>query len=298
MTKYGKNTTMIALLEKTMVRKDKIQMALPTVTFETKCWEGDWRLLLTTGRVKKMIERCRYPFAEKVLYINNVKDKKKVFAAASKLVRNKILTSVFFVEDLAQQALDHLKVGRDSFKGGFYYSIQELTGIFNCRTAYLLHFSGDSMIENNEPWIDQAIGRMETDSSILAANPNWDRTGQEAGSGAVSGDGLFYRGSLFSDQCYLIRAADFKRPIYNETNAASSMYPDYAGELFEKRVFSYMRNHGLYRLTSKKAFYKHRNFPDDPVRRILLYLTGINLKKGRNRSKAGKIPFGGGPIAG
>jgi hypothetical protein len=269
-------------------------MGRPTVTFETKCWEHDWRLLLTTGRIQKMIERCRYQFAEKALYVNNVNDKKKVFAAAEKLVKGKIITSVFFVEDLAQQALDYLSIDRGSFKGGFYYSIQELTGIFNCRTDYLLHFSGDSMIQNNEPWIDQAIDRMEADRGILVANPNW---GREAGSDAISGDEQFYRGPGFSDQCYLIRAADFKQPIYNETNSLSAKYPSYAGELFEKRIYSYMQNHGLHRLTSKTAFYRHQNFPDDIIRRLLLYLTGINLKKGRNKMKAEKIiPFGGDAI--
>jgi hypothetical protein len=43
------------------------------VTFETKCYERDWELLLQTDRLQAMIARNCYPFAEKILYINNEK---------------------------------------------------------------------------------------------------------------------------------------------------------------------------------------------------------------------------------
>jgi hypothetical protein len=256
-------------------------MTNPTITFETKCWEKDWKLVMRTGRLRKMIRMCRHDLDERILYINNVENREKVLAEAYKYIKDGTLTSAVFVDDLAQQALDFFEIDRGSFKGGYYYSIQELAGIYNCRTDYLMHFSGDSMITNREPWIDAAIGRMEADKSILVANPNWDRKNTEAKAESLSEDAEFFRGFGFSDQCYLIRAADFKKRIYNEKHEASRRYPDYAGEIFEKRVDSYMRNHNLQRITSMKAFYRHQNFPRDPLRRALVYLTGINLKKGR-----------------
>lgn len=257
----------------------------PSVTFEIKCWEGDWDILLKTGRIKKIIKNCRYPFDERILYVNNVNDRAKVSRAAEKYLKDGTLTGVVFVEDLADKVLAGLGIEKESFKGGYYYSIQELTGIYNCRTKYLLHFTADSIITNKEDWIGPAIEVMGKDPAAFTANPNWNIKTNEARDIAVSEDAQFYRGFLFSDQCYLIRADDFKKPIYGETNPASSIYPKYGGELFEKRVDSYMRNHGLYRLTSKKAYYRHQNFPSDPVRRKLLYLTGINLKKGSNHRK-------------
>jgi hypothetical protein len=45
-----------------------------TVTFETKCYENDWEILLKTRRLQTMIERHHYPFARRILYINNVRD--------------------------------------------------------------------------------------------------------------------------------------------------------------------------------------------------------------------------------
>jgi hypothetical protein len=54
----------------------------PLITFETKVWEGDWRIILNTGRLERMIESCDWEFAERVLYINNVKEKPRVLKAA------------------------------------------------------------------------------------------------------------------------------------------------------------------------------------------------------------------------
>jgi hypothetical protein len=71
----------------------------------------------------------------------------------------------------------------------------------------------------------------------------------------------FYIGFGFSDQCYLIKTSDFKKSIYNEINTNSERYPKYGGELFEKRIDSYMRNNNLYRITSKEISYIHKNFP-------------------------------------
>lgn len=255
-------------------------MPRPAITFETKIWERDWKLILRTGRIKRMIDACRYEFAERILYINNVNDGDAAAREAAKLLKDKTLTSIMFVEALADKALEAFNVTKESFGEGYYYSVQELAGIYNCRTEYLLHFSGDSIITNKESWIAEAIETMEKDKTAFVANP-WDGRPAAPGLETISEDENFRYSTGFSDQCYLIRAADFKKPIYNETNPAASVYPVYAGELFEKRVFSYMKNHGLFRLTSKKAVYKHQNFPRDPIRRALVYLFGLNLKKGR-----------------
>lgn len=250
------------------------------ITFETKVWEGDWRIILKTGRLKRMVRALNHSFAEKILYINNIKDRGAVARAALRHVKDGTITSYVFVEDHAENTLKHFGMTRESFKGGYCYSIQELTGILLCKTKYLLHMTGDAMISNTHGWIDESIARMEKDRSIFVANPNGDP--QDVSENLVKEEADFYKGYGFSDQCYLIRAADFKNNIYNEEHPASKRFPAYGGELFEKRVDSYMHNHGLYRLTSKKAAYEHKNFPKDPIRRAILYFTGINLKKGKH----------------
>lgn len=249
----------------------KTKLGFPSVTFETKCWENDWEILMKTGRLKRMIERSRFPFKEKILYINNVNNKIRVEKAAEELVKKGIITSAVFVDGMADKVLDFFSIDKDSFKGGYYYSIQELAGIFNCKTDYLLHFSGDTIMGDGAEWIGESINRMESDREILVANPNWQRSGDMAKQESLSEDGSFYKGFGFSDQCYLVRNADLRKPVYNEKNEVSERYPVYGGELFEKRVDAYMRNHALKRITSKNAYYIHKNFSRNPLKKTFQY---------------------------
>lgn len=271
-----------------------------TVTFETKCWEGDWDLILSTGRLEEMIRRCHYPFDKIVLYINNVKKPEEVTATAQTLQEGGVITSLVMVSDSANEALSFFGLDRNSFKGGYPYSVQELVGIYLCRTDFLLHFSGDSMMQNEADWIDKAIERLQNDQSLSVANPNWDPTLVNTREQVDAEDEEFFFGHGFSDQCYLIKASSFKRRIYDEWNPASERYPWGAMPTFEKRVDSYMRNHGLRRITSKHAVYKHENFParttKDKLRRALRRVRGYKeLRSGyvaRFRRLTGQsIPF-------
>lgn len=230
------------------------------VTFETKCYEKDWEILLKTGRLEDMIAYNCFPFKERILYINNVADYKEVCPYAQRLVKDKVLTSYIIVDEYAKEALDFFGLNRESFKGGYYYSIAELASIYLCKTDYLLHFSSDSILEKPFEWINQAIVKMEKDPRIKVANPVWNRRYFEARQESFEEDEDFYTGLGFSDQCYLIRANDFKARIYNEKNPASERYPEYGGELFEKRVDAWMRNHRYRRITSKHVSYIHKNF--------------------------------------
>jgi hypothetical protein len=56
------------------------------VTFETKCYENDWEYILKGCRLDEMIRRCNFKFKEKILYINNVTDLKKVCGYADKKI--------------------------------------------------------------------------------------------------------------------------------------------------------------------------------------------------------------------
>jgi hypothetical protein len=33
-----------------------------SITLETNVWENDWRLVLNTGRIEELLERCHYQF--------------------------------------------------------------------------------------------------------------------------------------------------------------------------------------------------------------------------------------------
>lgn len=233
-----------------------------SITFETKCWEGDWKYLLKEGYLEMMIKNCAYPFDSKVLFINNVKNRSEVELFAQEKVNQGLIDKYIVVEDYADEALQFFKLHKDDFKGGYYYSIAELVSIYLCETDLLLHFSSDSYIEeNNQGWVKKAKKLLSENNDYFTANPTWNYDFNGAKSESFTEIEDHYIGYGFSDQCYMIRTADFRKPIYSETHPASERYPKYGGELFEKRVDSYMRNHELLRATSKTASYTHKNHP-------------------------------------
>lgn len=240
-------------------------MSIKDVTFETKCYEKDWEIILKTDWLQKAIEGCKYDFKEKIVYINNVNDENAVCRQAEQLVKRGVITKYVLVREYADRVLDFFNLNKEDFKGGYYYSIQELTGIYLCETKYLLHFSSDARIKKAFDWIDDAIEKMENSGEISVANPTWNNRYNEARAEAIKEDDSFYYGYGFSDQCYLIPVDRFKAPIYNEVNKESARYPKYGGELFEKRVDSWMRNNEMKRITSKKGSYIHKNHPKNQL---------------------------------
>jgi len=232
------------------------------VTFGTNVYEGDWRFILCTNYLDEMVRRCNCMFHYKRLFINNVDNPQQVKKAAEKKVEKGVIDQVCMVDDYRDEVLRHFNLTMEEFKGGYPYSIANLTSIYLCETDYMLYFTGDAlMVETDIDWISKAISSLEQDANFIVANPCWNRKYADAAAESLHELDDFYVGYGFSDQCYLIRAEQFKKDIYHESHPASARYPKYAGELFEKRVDSYMRNHGLLRLTSKETSYLHKDFP-------------------------------------
>jgi hypothetical protein len=240
----------------------KEKQGINSVTFEIKVYENDWEYLLIGDYLDKVISRCNYNFKKKILLINNVKDICEVVKYAIMKVEEGVIDEYYIVEEYSKEALVYFDVKKESFGIGYYYSISELVSIYLCDTDFLLHFSSDSYLDNNQvSWIDNAIGIFKEREDVIVANPVWNFAYEEAKNESTSEIDDFYLGYGFSDQCYLIRMDVFKKSIYNENNPVSERYPIYGGELFEKRVDSFMRNHKKLRITSKKISYIHRNFP-------------------------------------
>jgi hypothetical protein len=232
-----------------------------SVTFEIKVYENDWKYLLIGDYLDEIISRCDYNFKKKYLFINNVKDLKEVKKYADIKVKNEIIDDYYIVDDYANEALKYFNLEKGSFDGGYYYSISELVSIYLCKTDYLLHFSSDSYLEESQiNWIDKAITIFKQRDEVIVANPTWNFAYEEAKKESFSEIDDFYVSYGFSDQCYLIRMDVFKKQIYSEKHIDSERYPKYGGELFEKRVDSYMRNHKKLRITSKEISYIHKNF--------------------------------------
>jgi len=243
---------------------------MSTVTFETQCWENDYDYLLNIDHLKTIIANCNFPFTKRQVIINKVYSRKKAIALAEACKRAGVIDAYYFAEDYINQALQHFQIDPKSFHGGYYYSRCQLVGLYLADTDYVLHFTTDSSI--TEPttanWIAEATALMDQYPKYVCANPSWvisqggitfgaDGAKQEADSELDH----WYVGYGFSDNCYLVPTKLFKQPIYNEHHPDSARYPIYAGECFEKRVDSYMRNHQLLRLSYKTLWYSHKNLP-------------------------------------
>ena len=250
-------------------------MQHPSITFETKCWEKDWKYLLKTNVIKKNIDRNNYPFEKKVLMINNVSNYTAVTRAADKLISSGILTDYFLIDDYAEKTLKFFNLTKEELGKGYYYSISELVSIFLCTTKYLLHYSSDSKLKTQSNWINCAIKKLNNDDRIKVANPTWNGKYEEAHSESIDENNEFYKGFGFSDQCYLIKTKDFRKCIYNEYNNFSERYPSYGGDLFEKRVDAWMRNNNYYRITYKYGSYYHKSFPNNTIIKLLRYCEEI-----------------------
>ena len=245
----------------------------PSVTLETKCWENDWQFLLQTDRIQRMVEGNAFPFARKTLIINNVSDVTLVCSRAEKLITANLLTDFYVVRDHEKSALEFFELSRESLGKAYVYSISELVGIYLCRTDFLLHHAGDAIPAHPTGWLDAALKRFDADPKVRVANLTWNDQYDEAAQESFAEDRDFYTSYGFSGQMYLIRTSDFRSPeVYHERNPLSERYPAYGGELFEKRVDSWMRNHDYNRITYKHGSYLHKNIPRKGARRTVQLL--------------------------
>ena len=234
-----------------------------SLTVETKVWEKDWRFILKKGLIKKVMLGLGQSASKRLLLINNVDRPTEVARYADQLIHEGVLDDYLFVDDYASAALDFFKITKDDLGKGYYYSIAELVSIFLCETDYLAHFSGDTVGQDGMPsnWFDTAVELLIERPDVSVVNLAWDLKFSEVDKDAMFLEEIFAYGYGFSDQMYVIRSMEFKDQIYSYSHPDSDRYPKYGGELFEKRVDSWMRVENRLRATSRKCGYRHANFP-------------------------------------
>jgi hypothetical protein len=232
-----------------------------TVTLQTNCWERDWREVLATDRLRIMGERNDFPFARKTLLINSKDHLSQIIPLARSAVGKGWITDFTVVEEHADDALRFFGLTRAELGRAYGYSISEWVGIYLCDSDYLLYYMGDCLPARRQAWIPAALGVFAARPEVRVANLLWNGKTDEARAESSDQTEDFFLGCGFSDQCYLVRAADFRQRIYGYSHPASARYPAYAGESFEKRIDSWMHCHSFLRATYKHASYEHRHVP-------------------------------------
>ncbi len=253
----------------------KKKRTLPSVTFATTVWEKDWKHVLLRPdylRQKQIGNHC-FAFDERLLVINNVKDLVAVKRVACELVEQGIISRFVVAEEIATQALPAFGLRRSDFRVGpdahlyesvnpdwiYYNALGPLSAIFAAESDYLLYLTGDVRLDHPVDWIAGALEKMEDNPLYKVANPTWNECYDEAKRESSHKDGAFYVAPQgFSDQIFLLKKKTFLEPIYSEIRSDSAHFP--RGDVFEKRVFSAMKNRGWQRLIYRKGSYTHENF--------------------------------------
>lgn len=260
------------------------------LTLASAVCEKDYDIVLNTSYGKKLFKSAP-EIKERLRIINNVKNRDIV----QKLLNNSnLIDNYIFAEDKISEVMNFW-FGKEFKKkylnrrntlkkiliqllrkrkihliyNGLWYSTGPLTAIFYCNTDYLLYFTGDAYLSENEnlEWISKSIELMEKSSKYIAANPIWNNCELDAKVESEFEESDFYVSSGFSDQCFLINARKIKETLggklFQEYNKVSeSLYPVYGGRCFEAVFNAYMRNHGFKRLTYKYSHYIHEDFSE------------------------------------
>ncbi len=246
-----------------------------TLSFATSCWEKDWRQILLNEEYlqKKMIENHCGSFREKILIINNVDDEDLVSFHAKKLKEKNILTQVYLSRYTEKEVLDFFQLKRSDFRIGedassyenvtpdwiYYNALAPLSAIYLAKSDFLLYMTGDVYLDQPIAWTDQAMEKMQKRTSYKVANLSWNGNYAEARKESFRKDGDFFVAkSGFSDQMFLVATKDFRQPIYGEIRSDAAHFP--RGDVFEKRVYSFMKNHGWQRIIYSRGSYIHKSF--------------------------------------
>jgi hypothetical protein len=256
-------------------KKRSKEYKLPTVSFATSVWEKEWKEVLLNPEYleKKQIQYQNFHFQEKILILNNLDHPSQVKLLAEKFVEKTILTHVYLAKEYEQKILENFNLKKEDFKIGndahkyegvnndwiYYNALAPLAAIYLSTSDYLVYLTADVWLKEPVSWIDQALAFMQKHEKVKVANLTWNDRYDEAEKESYKKKKKFYLSKKgFSDQMFLVKREDFIQPIYSEVREDLTQFP--RGDVFEKRVFSFMKNHGWERITYSGGSYTHQSF--------------------------------------
>ncbi|HSX11772.1 MAG TPA: hypothetical protein VLF94_08665, partial [Chlamydiales bacterium] len=159
----------------------------------------------------------------------------------------------------AEDVLSFFNLKRSDFNEWQYYNaLAPLSAIYHCQSDYLLYVTGDVYLKKPVDWIPKTLRCMEKKPNFKVGNLVWNEQWAEARRESFRSTWNFLVAKEgFSDQMFLVRRDDFRAPIYGEIRDDGSHYP--RGDVFEKRVFSFMKNRGWERIIFRRGSYTHEN---------------------------------------
>ena len=211
---------------------------MPTVTFATKCWGGDFDKFLG-GAFDRKVTAIGYPFDDSVLVLNN--------GIPSDIPWHRsFINAVALKEELLQN------IGREEedFRGGLNYALGELAAVWYTASTYLCFVQGDCITQGGD-WVTPGIQLLEREKNVVVVSPasevnTWhDEKGYD---------------HYMSDQAFLVRTADFHNPELYSYLGTDKDYPDYGGLSFEHLIGNYLKATGKKRKILKSFYVLHPTY--------------------------------------
>lgn len=243
-------------------------MTVLDVDLVVNCYERTYQKVLSHGFVTALEKQANFKFAKKTILINNVTDRNRAAILAHSLQSSGEISNWFFVADELPHALEVVGLTEKDLGRTIHYSDCALVAVTLNGSPYICYWDAEVVLGQHNDWISESLALLEQRPDVLVANPQWDRE-LEALSHTkkpwirrrwqpLETVGNFNLCYGFSDQLFLVKRADLAKPIYKEAHIASIRYPmSQISPIFEQRVDSYMRNHGLLRAVVKTTSYSH-----------------------------------------
>ena len=226
------------------------------VTASTKCWEGDYRTVLTVSGVDRLLNRTG-PVARRQIVVNRVKDRDGAARMANALVSAGTIDEWAWAEDLWPQVAVTLGVPRRWFGPAWPYSVPELCELFLARTPFVLHQAGDVGFDGEAAWLARAVPVLEGHPEVAVvsvASPS----GAEIRDGSPMSNG-WSASQTFSDQFFVARPAELlHHDVVTASHPDASRFPKIGGALtFEARVDAWLHTRRRWRWIDTRSRYDH-----------------------------------------
>lgn len=227
------------------------------VTASTKCWEGDYRTVLTPDGIDRLLNRLG-PVVRRQVVLNRIHDREAARRLADALVASGAIDEWGWAEELWPGVAAGLGVPRRWFGPAWPYSVPELCELALARTPLLAHQAGDVGFRGASDWLARAVpvlGRRDV-AVVAAASPSGAELHAE--SSRAVGDG-WVASQSFSDQFFVARPADLlRKEVVTACHPDVSRFPKIGGALtFEARVDAWLHATGRWRWVDERNAYEH-----------------------------------------
>jgi hypothetical protein len=238
-------------------------MSQPTeaVDFVVNVFERTYRRTLEPGVVADLAEQQRFPFARRVVLINNTADRTDAEQRARRLLDTREIDAYHFVADHLENALTQTGLSKNQLEPLLHYSDGPLVAATLPGSPWFLYWDPEARLAEPLDWVAPALKLFASDRRVIVANPSWeaaDAAGRRPGveHETIEVRDAFALGYGFSDQVFLARRAELRSPIYSQRCIVSLTYPGaHKATVFEARLGAHMRHSGALRATSLDATY-------------------------------------------